>query len=90
MCKQCSYNARTYIYTTQLQEQVALETDDNKVLLCRNKIMGDISWFSLAKSGYKETLIAYCCDHYLYEDVEQLCISLASSAIDPDFSHVKS
>lgn len=50
MCKQCSYNARTYIYTTELQEPVALETSDKKVLLCRNKIMREVCPFPLLES----------------------------------------
>lgn len=50
MCEQCSYNARTYGYTPQLQEPAVLENYDNEVLLCRNKIMGEVCWFPLMNS----------------------------------------
>lgn len=50
MCEQCSHNARTYRYTPQLQESAVLENYDNKVLLCRNKIMGEVCRFPLMNS----------------------------------------
>lgn len=50
MCEQRSHNARTYGYTPQLQESAVLENYDNKVLLCRNKIMGEVCRFPLMNS----------------------------------------
>lgn len=41
----CVSNAATM--QEQLREPVALENYDNKVLLCRNKIMGEVCRFPL-------------------------------------------
>lgn len=72
----------------QLQEPVVLENYDNKVLLCRNKIMGEVS-FNEFRLGCKGTSTVYCCDGYLYEDIECVCVRVATFAIDPDFSRQK-